>query len=121
MLRVLGRANITLICPVSALTITLLCGPANATTACSASYKTGDLCTCKVLELHPTQFAVGMIAVKDKETELASKSGPTLSAYQRKHPEPVVKASDTKARAHASIGQRCDSVHSGHIGNVQRC
>ena len=75
----------------AALTITLLCGPANATTACGASSKTGDLCTCKVLELRPTQFAVGMVAVKNKEAELASKSGPTLSAYQRKHPEPAVK------------------------------
>jgi len=32
-----------------------------------------------------------MIGVKDKEVVLASKSGPTLSAYQRKHPEPTVK------------------------------
>jgi hypothetical protein len=76
---------------VLALAMTLLCGPANATTACDASSKTGDLCSCRVLELRPTQFAVGMIAVKDKETELASKSGATLSAYLRKHPEPVVK------------------------------
>ena len=75
---------------VSALATILLCGLANATTACDALSKTGDLCSCKVLELRPTQFAVGMIGVKNKETELASKSGPTLSAYQRKHPEPVV-------------------------------
>ncbi len=74
----------------SALAITLLCGQANATTACGAWSKTGELCTCKVLELHPTQFAVGMIEVEDKETELASKSGSALSAYQRKHAEPVV-------------------------------
>jgi hypothetical protein len=79
---------------VSALTVTALCGSANAATACGASSKKGDLCTCKVLELRPTQFAVGMIAVKNKETELASKSGPKLSAYQHKHPAPVVKGPD---------------------------
>jgi len=64
---------------VSALAIVLLCGPTDATTACGASSKTGELCTCKVLELRPTQFAVGMLAVRDKETELARKSGPALS------------------------------------------
>jgi hypothetical protein len=76
---------------VSALAISLLCGLANATTPCGVSSTAGDLCSCRVLELRPTQFAVGMIEVKNKEAELASKSGPTLSAYQRKHPEPVVK------------------------------
>jgi hypothetical protein len=74
----------------SALAIMLLCSPANATTACGTSSKAGDLCSCNVLELRPTQFAVGMIEVKDKEAELASKSGPKLSAYQQKHPAPVV-------------------------------
>ena len=64
---------------------------AYANTACGASSKVGDLCFCKVLELRPTQFAVGMIQVKDKEAELAAKSGPALSAYQRRHPEPTVK------------------------------
>ncbi|HXX84962.1 MAG TPA: ParB-like protein [Casimicrobiaceae bacterium] len=63
----------------------------SASTACSASSKAGDLCSCKVLELRPTQFAVGMIAVKDREAELAAKSGATLSDYQRKNPEPAVK------------------------------
>ena len=75
----------------SALAVTLLCGAANATIACGASSNVGDLCSCEVLELRPTQFAVGMIEVKNKEAELASKTGPALSAYQRKHPEPVVK------------------------------
>jgi hypothetical protein len=80
-----------LISAVSPLAIALLCGSANAITVCGASSKSGDLCSCNVLELRPTQFAVGMIGVKDKETELASKSGRKLSAYQQKHPEPVVK------------------------------
>src|SRR5208282_1042835 len=75
----------------SALTSTLLCGLANAASACGSSLKVGELCTCRVLELHPTQFALGMIAVDKKESELASKSPATLSVYQRKHPEPVVK------------------------------
>jgi hypothetical protein len=85
------RRQTVAISTVSALAITLLSGPASATTPCLASSKTGDLCTCKVLELRPTQFAVGMIGVQDKETELASKVGPNLTAYQQKHPEPVVK------------------------------
>ena len=73
------------------LIIALLCGPANANTVCGASSKAGEMCSCKVLELRPTQFVVGMIEVKNKEAELASKSGPTLSVYQRRHPEPTVK------------------------------
>src|SRR5450631_2800842 len=73
-----------------AIAIALMSGGVNATTACGVSSKTGDLCSCTVLELRTTQFAVGMIGVKDKQTELASKSGPRLNAYQRKHPEPVV-------------------------------
>jgi len=74
----------------TAVAITLLCGSANATTPCGASSKVGELCSCRVLELRPTQFAVGMIEVKKKESELASKSGPKLTVYQRKHPEPTV-------------------------------
>ena len=76
---------------VATLIIASLCAPANADTVCDASSKAGELCSCKVLELRPTQFAVGMVEVKDKEAELASKSGPALRAYQREHPEPTVK------------------------------
>lgn len=75
----------------SVLAVTLLSGAANATIPCAASSKAGDLCSCKVRELRPTQFAVGMIAVQNKEAELASKVGQNLTAYQLKHPEPVVK------------------------------
>ena len=73
------------------MTVAIVCSPANANSVCGASSKAGELFSCKVLELHPTQFAVGMIEVKNKEAELASKSVPALSVYQRKHPEPVVK------------------------------
>lgn len=73
------------------LVIMLLCSPANASAACAVASKTGDLCSCTVLELRPTQFAVGMMGVKDKETELAAKSERALNTYQRRHPEPVVK------------------------------
>jgi hypothetical protein len=75
----------------AAIAVTLMTCSANATTACGVLSETGGLCSCKVLELRPTQFAVGMIGVKNKEAELAAKLGPTLSAYQRKHPEPVVR------------------------------
>ena len=39
----------------------MLTGFANAAETCAASSKVGDLCVCKVLELRPTQLAVGMI------------------------------------------------------------
>ena len=85
------RRETVAISAISVPAITLPSGLANTTIPCVASSKTGDLCSCKVLELRPTQFAVGMNAVQNKATELASKVGPTLSAYQQKHPEPVVK------------------------------
>jgi hypothetical protein len=85
------RLKTIVISAMSVLAITLASGPASATTPCVASSKTGDLCSCKVLELRPTQFAVGMIEVQNKQNALAPKAGPTLSAYQQKHPEPVVK------------------------------
>ncbi len=69
-----------MIVAISAIAITLVSGSTGATTACDASSKLGDLCACSVLELHPTQFAVGMIGVKDMEAGLASKPGPALSA-----------------------------------------
>ena len=75
----------------SAATLALLSCPGYARTACNASSRTGALCSCKILELRPTQFAVGMGAVKAKEAELATKSRPGLRAYQTKHPELVVK------------------------------
>jgi hypothetical protein len=85
------RREIVAISVMGLLAITLLSGTANATAPCVASSKVGDQCSCKVLELRPTQFAVGMMEVQNKEIELASMSGPKLSAYQQKHPEPVVK------------------------------
>jgi hypothetical protein len=75
----------------SVLALILPGGPAHAITPCAAASKTGDVCSCKVLELRPTQLSVGMIAVQNKETELASKTGSKVYAYQQKHPEPVVK------------------------------
>jgi hypothetical protein len=85
------RRETVAISAISALGIALLSSAASAIDPCVPSSKTGDLCSCKVLELRPTQFAVGMISVQSKETELASKAAPRLRAYQQKHPEPVVK------------------------------
>jgi hypothetical protein len=75
----------------TALAIALLCSGAQTATDCGAPTKPGGLCSCRVLELRPTQLAVGMIEVREKEAELSSKSGSKLVAYQQKHPEPVVK------------------------------
>jgi hypothetical protein len=76
---------------VLAIPVTKLCTAASAPVACGLTSKTGDLCFCKVRELQPTQLAVGMIEVREKEAELSSKSSRKLEAYQQKHPEPVVK------------------------------
>ena len=85
------RRETVAISAISALGIALLSSTASAIDPCDRSSRTGDLCSCKVLELHPTQFAVGMISVQSKETELASKAARSLKTYQQKHPEPVVK------------------------------
>jgi hypothetical protein len=75
----------------SLLAFMLPSGPVHAITPCVAASRVGDVCACKVLELRPTQLAVGMIQVQNKEAELASKAGPKLNVYEQKHPEPVVK------------------------------
>jgi len=42
-------------------------------------------------ELHPTQFAVGMAEVREKERKLINMDPGDLEEYKRKHPEPAVK------------------------------
>jgi hypothetical protein len=79
------------IAAVLTLPLTTLWTAASAAVACRLSSKAGDLCSCKVRELRPTQLAVGMIEVREKEAELSSKSPRKLEAYQQNHPEPTVK------------------------------
>lgn len=58
--------------------------------SCAAS-PVGATCTCKVLELRPTQLAVGMREVKQKEVKLTEKPKEKLLRYEQDHPEPVVR------------------------------
>ncbi|MBI3547593.1 MAG: hypothetical protein HY078_00935 [Elusimicrobia bacterium] len=44
----------------------------------------------KVLDIHPTQLAVGMRSVKEKSKNLAGKSDKELKRYLKDHPVPVV-------------------------------
>ena len=76
---------------VSGLSLLILTGSAAAANTCGGSSKVGDVCTCKVLELHPTQLAVGMIQVREKAADLSSKNWSKLDKYLQKNPEPVVK------------------------------
>jgi hypothetical protein len=46
---------------------------------------------CSVAALRPTQLAVGMAEVGEKEKKLRGLSPQKLAAYQRKNPEPVVR------------------------------
>ena len=76
---------------VSGFALALVTGSAHADSACNASSKVGAQCTCKVLELRPTQMAVGMIEVKERERDLSTKKPKKLDAYLHSHPEPAVK------------------------------
>jgi hypothetical protein len=103
---------------VSALSLTVLVGSADAASTCTASAKVGGLCACKVLELRPTQLAVGMIEVKAKEADLSSKKPSKLDAYLKKNPEPVVRGpggalfiTDHHHLARAAADQRIETTY----------
>jgi hypothetical protein len=70
--------------------------PAMAKDVCDAQSKTGDICLCKLSELHPTQASVGMAEVRIKakklKDEIQGRSGPDFLNYLRKHNkvEPIV-------------------------------
>jgi len=79
---------------VSGFALALVTGSAHADSACNASSKVGAQCACKVLELRPTQMAVGMKEVNDREDDLSKKQKKPkkLDAYLQSHPEPAVRA-----------------------------
>jgi hypothetical protein len=63
--------------------------PAAAKDECSAQSKIGDMCLCKISELHPTQTSVGMMEVRNKarklKEEMQRRSGPEFFNYLRRH------------------------------------
>ncbi len=58
---------------------------------CGAASKIGDECTLPILEIKPTQFSVGMIAVGKKIEKLQSMSAKKLAEYLSENPVTVVK------------------------------
>jgi hypothetical protein len=81
---------------VAVLNIAFVSWPALAKDACDAQSKTGDVCLCKLSELHPTQASVGMAEVRFKAEKLKDKiqrrSGRDILSYLLKHNklEPIV-------------------------------
>lgn len=55
--------------------------------ACSVSVVESSICITRVSSLHPTQFAVGMIAVKERQEKLKKLSEHELEKFKRKNPE----------------------------------
>ena len=50
----------------------------------------GQVFKCKIDELHPTQLAVGMEEVKEKEHKFKKMDGNELEKYEQDNPEPTV-------------------------------
>jgi hypothetical protein len=63
--------------------------PAAAKDECSAQSKIGDICQCRLSNLHPTQASVGMEEVRDKaaklKDEMQRRSGPDFLSYLLRH------------------------------------
>lgn len=64
---------------------------ANAKTeACGRDAQTGDVCSISVLEVHPTQFSVGMMEVKEKASKIEGLDKKELKKFLKKHTIPTV-------------------------------
>lgn len=57
----------------------------------AAPARAADAFKCRLAELRPTQLAVGMAEVDEKEKKLRGLKPKKLAAYERKNPEPVVR------------------------------
>ena len=73
-----------------------LCQPALAKDVCDAQSSMGDICLCKLSDLHPTQASVGMAEVRIKaeklKDEIQRRSESGFLKYLLKHDkeEPVI-------------------------------
>lgn len=67
------------------------CGSAAAEPLCGPDTKQGELCLCRVDELHPTQMTVGKKELEARIPAIVAKSGHDLATYEKKHSEPVVR------------------------------
>jgi hypothetical protein len=81
---------------VAVLNTSFISWPSLAKDICDAQSKTGDICVCKLSELHPTQASVGMAEVRIKaeklKDEIQRRSKRDFLNYLRKHNkvEPIV-------------------------------
>jgi hypothetical protein len=58
---------------------------------CTDRSRIGAVCVAEIVTLKPTQFAVGMIEVREKAKELAAMSSRQLQKYMRDHTVPAVR------------------------------
>ncbi len=73
----------------------LIYGFLASASTCKAGVDLLSTCSCQVSELHPTQFAVGLRAVKEKEKKLSQLQNLNdLDKYLYKNPEPIVLGPD---------------------------
>lgn len=56
----------------------------------AAALAGGDIFKCKIKDLRPTQLAVGMEEVREKENKFQKMSSNDLEKYEQENPEPVV-------------------------------
>ncbi len=57
---------------------------------CSGATTKGDVCAIQILQVHPTQFSVGMIEVNEKKSEIEGMSEKKLKKFLKKHTIPTV-------------------------------
>jgi hypothetical protein len=62
--------NISTLSPYVVLIVLLVSPPALAENVCGAQSAKGDICLCKLSDLHPTQASVGMTEVQTKAEKL---------------------------------------------------
>lgn len=67
-----------------------ICDRAKAAEDCGTEQPT-QIFACNIDSLRPTQMSVGMEEVRSKVVDLSNKSQDKLDAYERSHPEPVVR------------------------------
>ena len=73
------------------LALLLQVGPASADIGeCGSDTQTGDICSIPILDVHPTQFSVGMLEVNEKQAAVEHLSSDKLKRFLKKHTIPTV-------------------------------
>lgn len=58
--------------------------------ACNAQTKVGDVCSVPILEVHPTQFTLGMIEIESRTAHFEKMTQKKFTIYMKKHLVPTV-------------------------------